>query len=288
MATNGNRQATIAYKQSKTGAPLDVDGLPTNITGKRQAIMLLHRYTNPNPAAYEVQGYFYPGAIIDGVPTIAFRPDICPVGHITVSPNRLYFETTGWQTLTVDSTHRWQVVVEPQDTSKVMIETLSGPGGVTQIRVRASPPNWGKYQITFQNMTTREYATVWVEVLPSADAWILATGRWDDRGIWRNTAFWNSVITDPSPAFWVSARQPITVSPAGGWVDIGLTTNDERFRVVSSESWILDILPSSGTAGQNVSVNIAPNLTGLDRTARLTLTSVPNGAVFYAIINQNA
>lgn len=83
MAVNtGYKQAVIAYKYDKqTGWPVDVDGRRTSESGKRQAILLLEGWANPNPTLYEVQAYFPESAVIDGQNTSVWAPEDCPEGQ---------------------------------------------------------------------------------------------------------------------------------------------------------------------------------------------------------------
>lgn len=81
MANTGNKQASIAFKVSEgKGDPLDVNGTPVSVSGKRQAIFLLEGFTNPDPGKYEVEGYFKPGEPLDGVPTMIYSPSECLPG----------------------------------------------------------------------------------------------------------------------------------------------------------------------------------------------------------------
>jgi len=81
MANTGIKQATVAYKVSRPdGIPLDTNGNPVSLSGKRQAIALLENFPNPNPALYEVETYFTAGGSIAGNPTQTFDTDTCPIG----------------------------------------------------------------------------------------------------------------------------------------------------------------------------------------------------------------
>lgn len=72
----GYIQATLALKISTiNGEPLDIDGVPTGISGKFQAIYLLEGA--PAPAGYEVEGYFIRRGLINGDPSIRYAPEIC-------------------------------------------------------------------------------------------------------------------------------------------------------------------------------------------------------------------
>lgn len=77
----GYKQAVIAYKVDKdSGEPLDVDGNRTAQSGKRQAIVVLRNFPNPDPAKYQIERYFEPGEIVVGTPTLMWDPDDCEQG----------------------------------------------------------------------------------------------------------------------------------------------------------------------------------------------------------------
>ena len=81
MASNtGYQQAIIAKKATiPSGYPLDVDGELTNISGKRQAILLLEGQSNPDATKYEVEGTFRAGEVVDGNPTKQYNTGKCPI-----------------------------------------------------------------------------------------------------------------------------------------------------------------------------------------------------------------
>lgn len=82
MATfTGYKQAVIAYKVDRdSGAPLDVNGVRTTISGKKQAIVVLRNFPNPDPTKYEIERYFTEGELILQKPTLVWDPDECEAG----------------------------------------------------------------------------------------------------------------------------------------------------------------------------------------------------------------
>lgn len=83
MANNGLKQATIAYRISEiNGEPLDVNGVPTRLSGRKQAIALKTGFSNPDSINYEVYDYF-DSVDLDGTPTVTTDLDACPIGELS-------------------------------------------------------------------------------------------------------------------------------------------------------------------------------------------------------------
>lgn len=88
MTNTGLKQASIALGVSVPfGLPVDINGELTSKSGRKQAIFLLIGYSNPNPAAYEVAGYFNKGDVLDGNPTV--EAGDCPAGFIFAFPKTI-------------------------------------------------------------------------------------------------------------------------------------------------------------------------------------------------------
>lgn len=79
MANSGLKQATVAYRVSAiNGDPIDINGVPISMSGKKQAIALKVGFENPNPSLYEVYRYF--DEQINGEPTVTLDYESCPIG----------------------------------------------------------------------------------------------------------------------------------------------------------------------------------------------------------------
>lgn len=75
----GNLVAPYALRVSVVnGEPIDANGQPTSVSGRRQAALLLQGETLP--AAYELTGTYSLGQLLNGQPTITYAPDICSDG----------------------------------------------------------------------------------------------------------------------------------------------------------------------------------------------------------------
>lgn len=78
----GTKQSKIFYKVAAgSGEPLDVDGIPTAISGKKQAIRILAGWSNPDPEAYEVEGTFTLSQAVNGQDSAITDPESCPPGE---------------------------------------------------------------------------------------------------------------------------------------------------------------------------------------------------------------
>lgn len=188
MANTGYAQATIAYKVSRfNGAPLDVNGVPTSVSGRRQAIALLTGATNPDPAMYEVERYFGPRENITGNPTLTQSEDCAPAGLFTVTPSTLLLGPDNPQdVITVTSPSDWYIQAVPPFVS---FSTTSGGAGVTVITASATATE-GLGYVTFVNAATGETAQVYISNFAVRD-WILDTGNWNMAGFWYDNEVWN-------------------------------------------------------------------------------------------------
>lgn len=188
MANTGYRQAYIAYKvDAVTGEPLDVDGNLTAESGKLQAILLLVGYTNPDPALYEVQGYFSAKQELNGGPTYIFDPENCPIGRIFVSPNRFILPLSGEQDFVLYSSENWELVAPAE---YVEISQTSGGSGYSYLKITGLGEQGQEY-VYFRNVSTGETARLYVVVTDNPDEWILTTGFWNNSAFWKNTGIWN-------------------------------------------------------------------------------------------------
>lgn len=67
------RRATLAARVTDPGGEaLDIGGVLCSVSGRRQAVLLPSGGTNPDPARYEVAGYYSAGAIVGGRPTVRY------------------------------------------------------------------------------------------------------------------------------------------------------------------------------------------------------------------------
>lgn len=67
------RIATLAVRVTDPGGEaLDIGGVLCSVSGRRQAVLLQRGSTNPDPARYEVAGYYSAGAMVGGRPTVRY------------------------------------------------------------------------------------------------------------------------------------------------------------------------------------------------------------------------
>jgi len=188
MANTGYKQATIAYKTSPDGRPLDVDGRLTSVSGKRQAIALLIGRSNPNPTLYEVQFYFNIGQTIQGVPTKTYDILTCPVGYISLSPQSIILDSTNPSaSFTLESTAAWYLESYPPGIAE--IDYVNGSAGTYLITLnKTNTVGQGAY--IFRNLATNETAVLWVSNVLNRP-WVLDTGTWNMLGFWYDNETWN-------------------------------------------------------------------------------------------------
>lgn len=187
MANTGNKQAIIAYKVSKPGGePLDVDGNLTRISGKKQAIALLIGHVNPNPNIYEVELYYDKSSIVSGNPTVSRDIITCPVGYITITPNRIVLDPdTPTIKIMLESSSTWRLI---QQQNTATVDYANGAAGTYEITITRTG-NVGQGYFIFRNEATLQTATVYIINVNSRD-WILETGNWNMLGFWYNNGIW--------------------------------------------------------------------------------------------------
>lgn len=186
MANTGILQATIAYKTSTDGLPVDVDGVLTSISGKRQAIALLEGTANPDPLFYEVELYFSAGGLVGGNPTASANPDACPVYYIRVSVERILLTPDHLtEEITVFSSNPWTLT--PGGNAEV--SPVSGGVGATVVLFKKNDTTGDEWH-DFTNTTSGQVVKVRVINVNSRD-WILEAGSWNNLGFWYNNGIWN-------------------------------------------------------------------------------------------------
>lgn len=187
MANTGYKQAIIAYKVSRPGGePLDVDGNLTRISGKKQAIALLTGHVNPNPNRNEVEFYYDKSGIVTGNPTVSRDVVSCPVGYITIIPNRLVLEpdiTMAKVTLSCSSS--WRLISAP---NIVTLDYTSGGAGSYEITITRTD-NIGQGNFIFRNEATLEIVNLYV-INIITKPWILETGNWNSLSFWYDNGIW--------------------------------------------------------------------------------------------------
>ena len=187
MANTGILQATIAYKTSTDGQPVDVDGVLTSISGKRQAIALLTGRTNPNPSAYEVEFYFNPKDIIGGESTATTDVLTCPVHFLRADKIRVLLTPSNpSQTITIFSSASWVSQVHPI----ANLTPSTGQQGATVLTLTRTSTLGAEY-FTFVNSASGQELKVYVINVENLDEWILTNGTWNALGFWKNNGVWN-------------------------------------------------------------------------------------------------
>lgn len=187
MANNGYKQATIAYKVSPEGLPVDIDGKLTSVSGKRQAIALLEGRANPDPLKYEVEIYFKPRQNIEGAPTVT--PDVsdCPVYFIRAYSNRVVLTPdASYGEITIFSSNAWALTGA---TTNAQITPTTGAEGATVISFKKVGDE--SIQVaTFTNTTSGQTVDITV-INVNSIMWILEDGSWNDLGFWLMDGIWN-------------------------------------------------------------------------------------------------
>lgn len=183
---NGILQATIAYKQTYDGKPLDINGRLTSETGRLQAIAILEGTANPNPLLYEVETYFVEGGFIHGTPTAKVDYDACPVSNFTIDKDFVILTLADdSEVLNIFSTYGWDLV---GDNGYVSVSPITGATGVSSTTLLGVA--YGDVYLTFKEKVTGETRTVYV-VYVEAVEWILTDGTWNNLGFWQPDGIWN-------------------------------------------------------------------------------------------------
>lgn len=190
MANTGMKQATVAYKVSRPGGiPLDIDGVPISVSGKRQAIRLLSGgYANPNPSLYEVEGYFGTGDVLTGNPTQIYDPTACPVGYIKITPASVVLSpaaVTG--VFMLESLNPWVFVSGPNIAT---VSPTSGANGIYTITATRTA-NLGQGTFIFRDPLTGLTASIYIVNASDPNIWILQSGTWNMLGFWLENGVWN-------------------------------------------------------------------------------------------------
>lgn len=165
MARNtGYQQAVYAAKTDPaTGRPLDKNGWLCSISGNKQAIMLLEKKQNPDPARYEVVGWFKETEEVYGHPTMVFNTAACPLptsGFIRLSVTSLKFtDSVKTAKVTVSSSGDWTLQSAP---SSVTVNKTSGIEGDTELTFTSKGVS-GADNLVFTN-DTNESATLSIKV----------------------------------------------------------------------------------------------------------------------------
>lgn len=186
MANTGILQATIAYKTTTDGLPVDVDGNLTSVSGKRQAIALLVGKTNPNPSAYEVEYYFNKGGFVEGNPTAMANLGACPVYYIRANVSRIVLDPANpTAEVTIFSSNPWVLSAG----SNAEVTPVSGGDGATVVTFTKNTTTGDEWYI-FTNAVSLQTARVRLISVNSRD-WILESGSWNNLGFWFANGIWN-------------------------------------------------------------------------------------------------
>lgn len=183
----GYKQAVIAFKVDvDTGDPLDINGVRTAISGRRQAIMLLTGTPNPDASAYEVQAFFAPRAEVDGEASYIYAPVDCPVGVLRVTPAMVVLVNEP-VTIVLTSSQAWNMSNAPFYNASA----YNGPAG-EDINITLSPSGTrGQGYLTIVQALTGLVARVYVVSTDNPNLWVLDGGTWQDMGFWFDNGIWN-------------------------------------------------------------------------------------------------
>lgn len=176
------KQSVILYKVSAPGGePLDRNDEPIANSGLRQAVALLEGTKNPNPALFEVVGYFNEGGVFRGIETFRIDQE-CDGAVLRVDPYRVDV-SDGPVVLTVESGGDWSV---PPSAFATFSPSSGGPG-VTLVTVQGTGTGQVVKQFTNVNGGSAE---IYLINLPGA-GWILEDGTWNNNGRWTSGGIWN-------------------------------------------------------------------------------------------------
>lgn len=187
MANTGFKQATIAYKVTPDGLPVDVYGQLTSESGNRQAIAVLNGYLNPNPAVYQVQFYFNENGTLEGTPSVIYDPAACPVSVFTVSKTTIIlYPEQPTDVFNIYSSYGWELV---GSYAFVNFIPSTGPADTTEVTATRTS-TLGQGYVTFQDNVSGQIVQVYV-VNTDALGWILNTGSWNNLRFWEAGGIWN-------------------------------------------------------------------------------------------------
>lgn len=184
MTNTGFKQAIIAFKiDAASRRPLDINGEFTEVSGLKQAIFLLVGTSNPDPLRLEVQGYFSRGSTLQGEATRLWAPLDCPLGRISVLPDRV---VVPWGQNVIA-----EVTSDGAFTSSGPL-TVSPPSGSGRVLVEIiNPSQNGTFDVVFTNSTSGATSQIRIIVTDDPDAWILETGFWEMSAFWQSDGLWN-------------------------------------------------------------------------------------------------
>lgn len=190
MQKTGLSQATVVYKTSLAGNPLDIDGELITVSGKKQAIGLLQGAINPDTSLYEIEFYFQTGEIIFGNSTQNYGYS-CPQGVLKITPEELIILTTAdpVKTLSVISSADWQILSPIP--SFVDFSATSGILGQSEITLTKKSTQ-GQGDLVFRQNFTGELITFRVINVNSVQ-WVLTGGTWANLGLWQATGIWQTI-----------------------------------------------------------------------------------------------
>lgn len=184
---SGFKQATVLYKVTPDGLPVDTQGRLTEVSGGKQAIALLNGATNPDPNKYEVEIYFNKGASVWGTPSTTYDPTTCPVSIFSVNKNSIVLHpANASEVITVYSTFGWQL-----KTPLPFVNFVPPSAGKNTTTTTAQPgASYGQGYATFKELATGKEIQIYV-VNTDALGWILATGTWNNLRFWEAGGVWN-------------------------------------------------------------------------------------------------
>lgn len=188
MTNTGFKQATVVYKvRAYDSTPLDINGVPIAESGRLQAIALLTGVPNPNAALYEVELIYAPEAIVYGTPTVIYDNINCIIGYLTATPAAISLTPVNTSAvIVINSSDPWTLASYP--TGIFTVDITSGAAGTTNVTITRTG-TLGQGAFIFQNVA--QVAQVYAYNADNA-VWVLATGFWNDNGVWIDTSIWNS------------------------------------------------------------------------------------------------
>lgn len=184
----GIKQAVTAYKVAPNGAPVDINGQLTSISGRKQAIALLIGRPNPNPTLYEIEYYFNVGGLVEGEPTTKIDINYCPISKFTIDTTSVVLHPgNASQIVNIFASFGWQFVGPFAFATST---PAVGEGGSTAVTI-ARTSTLGQGNMVFRDNTTGETKSIYV-INTDALGWILETGFWNNLRFWSAAGVWNN------------------------------------------------------------------------------------------------
>jgi hypothetical protein len=185
----GYKLANYAVKETRNGQALDVNGKLCSRSGRKQAIYLLERTSNPNSDKYEIEDEYSSDAKdIEGISIIARDIEQCApyfADSITIPLRQLIFDDESNVTVMLTSLHQWQLTASSNIAACLPVQ---GKAGRTAL-VFSKTNSEGIANYRFKNQVTQQ--TVTLNIINKENVeWVLKNGEWNENGVWLLSGVW--------------------------------------------------------------------------------------------------